>query len=342
MSPSAQQLPEQVSAEREQGLKLYQAGDVEGAIKTLRIATRKFKEDGMAWHYLGLSLNRRGNIKDARKAFEKAVKLLPNFPPAHNALAYALLSSNKADLAENEAQKTLTLDAANPHGHYILGAVQLRKGHCAEAKTHAEAARVSTPEFALAYLLKSQATICEIAESSFKPFDFHGTIFRTAAPAQEVSDEDRRTKAKRTASRFRDAAETLEKFLQLEPNTTDAAMWKDQLESLRVYAEPADKTESERSTFVSYELTTKAHILAKPEPVYTELARSQQITGTVILRAVLAADGTVKHLLILSSLPAGLTQQALSAAKKIKFIPASKDGRPVSTYVQLEYNFNLY
>jgi hypothetical protein len=38
--------------------------------------------------------------------------------------------------------------------------------------------------------------------------------------------------------------------------------------------------------------------------------------------------------------PDGLTEMAINVARRIKFIPATKDGRPVSTYLQLE--FNLY
>jgi TonB family protein len=36
-----------------------------------------------------------------------------------------------------------------------------------------------------------------------------------------------------------------------------------------------------------------------------------------------------------------LTEKAIAAAKKIKFTPAEKDGRPVSQYVTLEYNFHI-
>lgn len=62
----------------------------------------------------------------------------------------------------------------------------------------------------------------------------------------------------------------------------------------------------------------------------------------MVLRAVFAADGTVKYIIIVSDLPDGLTQQAVAAAQRIKFVPATVDGRPVSMYFQLEYNFNLY
>lgn len=89
-------------------------------------------------------------------------------------------------------------------------------------------------------------------------------------------------------------------------------------------------------------MTSKARVTAKPEPRYTEQARNQQTTGTVVLRCVFAADRTVKYLLVVVGLPDGLTERALEAARRIKFEPAIKDGRPVSMYIQLEYNFNLY
>jgi hypothetical protein len=44
----------------------------------------------------------------------------------------------------------------------------------------------------------------------------------------------------------------------------------------------------------------------------------------------------------LATLPEGLTEQAIEAARDIEFKPASKDGRPVSQYVTVEYNFNIY
>ena len=42
------------------------------------------------------------------------------------------------------------------------------------------------------------------------------------------------------------------------------------------------------------------------------------------------------------SLPFGLTERAIAAARMIRFRPATRDGRPVNVYMQLEYNFNLY
>lgn len=94
--------------------------------------------------------------------------------------------------------------------------------------------------------------------------------------------------------------------------------------------------------FSGKEVSSKARVLSKPEPQYTEEARKNQITGTVVLRAVFTSGGQVTSIRAVSGLPFGLTERAIAAARQIKFSPATKDGRPVSMYIQLEYNFNLY
>lgn len=86
----------------------------------------------------------------------------------------------------------------------------------------------------------------------------------------------------------------------------------------------------------------RARVLAKPEPQYTEEARRNQITGTVVLRVVFSKTGEVTNIRAVNSLPFGLTERAIAAARQIRFQPATKDNFPVSVHMQLEYNFNLY
>jgi len=94
--------------------------------------------------------------------------------------------------------------------------------------------------------------------------------------------------------------------------------------------------------FLGKEVSSKARVLFKPEPQYTEDARKNQVTGTVILQAVFTSGGQVTGIKAISGLPYGLTEKAIAAARQIRFTPATKDGRPVSMYIRLEYNFNLY
>lgn len=95
-------------------------------------------------------------------------------------------------------------------------------------------------------------------------------------------------------------------------------------------------------TYKGNEVEHRARLLQKPEPQYTEEARKNQITGTVMLRAVFSSAGEVVQIQALRSLPFGLTERAIAAARQIKFVPAMKGGQPVSVFMQLEYNFNLY
>jgi TonB family protein len=94
--------------------------------------------------------------------------------------------------------------------------------------------------------------------------------------------------------------------------------------------------------FSSKEVTNKARILTRPEPQYTESARDHGIEGTVVIRAVLESSGKMTGIRVVSGLPYGLTEKAVDAAHQIKFVPAMKDGHPVSQYIQIEYNFTFY
>lgn len=95
-------------------------------------------------------------------------------------------------------------------------------------------------------------------------------------------------------------------------------------------------------TFTGTEVEQRARLLSKPEPQYTEEARRNQISGTVTLRVVFSSAGEVVQIRATRTLPFGLTERAIAAARQIRFIPALKGGRPVSVHMQLEYNFNLY
>jgi TonB family protein len=95
-------------------------------------------------------------------------------------------------------------------------------------------------------------------------------------------------------------------------------------------------------SFTGRQVERKVILIIKPEPAYTEDARKNKITGTVVLKVVFSSNGSVVNIRTVSGLPYGLTEKAIDAARKIKFIPAAKDGKFVSMWMQLEYNFNLY
>jgi TonB family protein len=90
------------------------------------------------------------------------------------------------------------------------------------------------------------------------------------------------------------------------------------------------------------DVNERARVLSKPEPQYTEEARRSGTTGTVVLRVVFSRTGEVTNIRAVQALGSGLTEKAIAAARQIRFVPARKNGQPISMYMQLEYNFNLY
>lgn len=341
LASAATTQPQTVSAssKREEGVRLYRQRDFSAAVKVLTAATKQDKTDVEAWYYLGLALRRSGNLKNARKSFETVLKLQPTHSDSRVALADTFISLGKVEEADDEANRAVLHSPTNAEAHFLLGKIDLLRGMCAHATIHAEKALEIDTQFAPAYLLKSLVAICGVGQGRNQNVAKGISGEKSNDQIEQARLDDSRRKA--LAAPFVEAADYLQKFIDLSPADEDISVWKNQLETLKVYSETAE-TPQHRSVYLGSEVETKVRILQKPEPAYTERARNTGLIGTVILRAVFAADGSIKHILVLRSLPLGLTQQAIEAAKKIRFEPAMVGGKKVSTILQVEYNFNLY
>lgn len=82
-------------------------------------------------------------------------------------------------------------------------------------------------------------------------------------------------------------------------------------------------------------------LLEKALPAYPERARKAYIQGTVILKAMIDANGEVADLEVLQGLELGCTQVALEAAKEWRFEPATLRGEAISAPLQLSIEFRL-
>jgi TonB family protein len=143
------------------------------------------------------------------------------------------------------------------------------------------------------------------------------------------------------------AAESAKKYLELSGKLSRprSEEWNARLEMLRDYAEFSGENSNASSAFRIYkpdELESRARIIGRVEPGYTREALDAKVTGTVVLRAIFAFDGRVRGVKVIKGLPNGLTLAAINAARRIRFIPATVGGKPVSQYVQIEYNFDMH
>ncbi len=88
--------------------------------------------------------------------------------------------------------------------------------------------------------------------------------------------------------------------------------------------------------------TQALKILTKPRAIYTDLARQNVVQGKVILRVTFLASGAIGGISVVSGLPSGLTEQAIAAARSIKFEPAKVNGVAVSITKTIEYSFAIF
>lgn len=103
-----------------------------------------------------------------------------------------------------------------------------------------------------------------------------------------------------------------------------------------------DPAQVQEKIYQPAEVTVKAKITRRPQPRYTEEARRNRTSGTVIVKMVLRASGEITDIVVLKGLPDGLNDSAVRAALETKFEPAIKDDRKVSQYVRIEYGFRLH
>jgi TonB family protein len=168
-----------------------------------------------------------------------------------------------------------------------------------------------------------------------------GAFGQTLKPWDELSKEEKAERRREVSERYKEALATVESYLQLDPQPAD--FWRQQYEALNFHVKSEETLEAGKEVFQGNDETiVKAKILRKPEPLYTETARGNKVSGTVILRGLLASDGKVKQIIALLMLPDGLTEKSIEAMRKMQFTPATRDGRPISQWVTIEYNFHVY
>jgi TonB family protein len=89
-------------------------------------------------------------------------------------------------------------------------------------------------------------------------------------------------------------------------------------------------------------VTSPLKILSKPKATYTDAARTNGVQGSVRLKVTLLASGSVGSIVPVTRLPHGLTEQAIAAARQIRFEPKKVNGVPITTTVTFDYGFNIY
>jgi TonB family protein len=113
--------------------------------------------------------------------------------------------------------------------------------------------------------------------------------------------------------------------------------------SVSLALQAQDRSESKASpqdTPSEHHQVTAAHLIHKVSPEYPKKARKKHVEGTVRLHAIIAKDGTVTMLEVISGDPL-LVDAALKAVRQWRYSPTLLDGRPVEVDTTIDVNFAL-
>jgi protein TonB len=83
-----------------------------------------------------------------------------------------------------------------------------------------------------------------------------------------------------------------------------------------------------------------ANLIFGPKPVYPQLAKSARVQGTIKLQAIIAVDGTIKNLRLISGPPL-LVNAAVEAVRRWQYKPTLLNGSPVEVITEIDVNFTL-
>jgi TonB family protein len=87
--------------------------------------------------------------------------------------------------------------------------------------------------------------------------------------------------------------------------------------------------------------TNPVEITYKPNPAYTDEARSLKLEGEVLLEVSFAASGTLHVNRVVRGLGHGLDEAAIAAANKMRYKPALRNGQPVDSTAIVHVMFQM-
>jgi len=165
-----------------------------------------------------------------------------------------------------------------------------------------------------------------------------------ASFGQAISDRDRGIELFRDG-KYAEAVETLTRALEADKKSRLTRVYRG-ASFLKLGKESQARKTFPTGRFDPKEVGPKydktLRIISKPLASYTDDARSRNINGTIGVWVEFGGDGKIGFVFPVGNLPYGLTENAVWAAKNIRFEPAVKDGKPVTSVTYLEYLFSTF
>lgn len=230
--------------------------------------------------------------------------------------------------AKKELKAALSLDKKSPAANLGLAFVYKQENNAKEAIKCVEAAIKSQPNYPDAHYLFAQLLLEKgDLTKSRQEIDLaisQGASFRNA----HILSGDIYL-----GQNLKSALECYEKAIQISGPEGNTEMLRQRIDALASTIAFASHLRDP-----SY---ARPKQLNAPRPAYTEEARRRGVQGKVIGRVLIDEQGRVLYFLIVSGLGYGLNDEALKAARALRFTPATIDGKPVPYLLGIVIEFNL-
>jgi tetratricopeptide (TPR) repeat protein len=120
-------------AHNELGSALLKRGQLDEAIRQYQEAIRLKPRYAEACNNLGVALDMRGRTDEAIRQFQETIRLIPDYPVTYFNLGNALLRRGQIDEAIGQYYEGIHLKPADAGGHHNLGVALTRKGQIDDA-----------------------------------------------------------------------------------------------------------------------------------------------------------------------------------------------------------------
>lgn len=312
--------PSNVEVQINLGAQLIVEGVYPEAVQVLQQAVRLKQDSAAAQFNLGLAQYKAGAHEKAVASNLSALQLKPEWAAAYNNLGLAYTALSRWDEAIKAFQEAIRIQPTYGGARYHLGHAYVQTGQKALANQQLESLKSLSEQLPGKLLYEidhMDGSGNQVAAATPTPDNQVPTAIPTPAPTPLP-----------TATPTATPTIVSDSPPSLPPVTTETP------------AKTDNQDDCPSPVYRPNDVTTMA-LIEVPQPLYTEEGRAKGVQGKVVLHFILCANGKVSDLSVVKELPFGLTQKAIEALKKATFQPATKDGKPVSVFVDKDIFFVL-
>ena len=239
----------------------------------------------------------------AQSGVKHALALKPESPEALFVAAQVYLHEGARSMAIESLTKAIDAQPVYPQAHFLLAMCLRDSGKNENAREEASIALGQGASLFPAYRLLGEI---DFAEGKYEAAT---TPFETALRFAQTTDEKEAAKVQHELEDLRRLIENLKRFgaFETEQKSPDV---------------------------------TRPVPINSPQPRYTEEARRLKLEGSILMVVMVTENGDVDSVVVVRGLGNVLDQQAIEAARELKFSPARKNGNPIPFWTKVMVEFN--